>query len=272
MVTFFSAYEYSEPRDFWLRSALTGEILKLNTLYCSLAHLKHRVLSWTRIIDVLSLDLPEGMRMKMITLTYAGKGNWRPNHIREFVKSMRAFIGDALVGYAWCCEMQSRGEPHYHVLVVMSDSIYLPCPDKAGWWVHGHSDIRNSDGNPFYLYEYAKKVEQKASPFPKGARKYAVVVCRDYLSERDRWLLHMSAIPKWLADRAMEIEKRNGRRLHFKRSYGGGWLCKELCIVISSEWRFLGLSEPVLSDTPYGIQKDEFCIPPTVCYPINLSF
>lgn len=119
------------------------------------------------------------------------------------------------------------------------------------------SRVQKSDGNVFYLYEYAKKIEQKLAPFPKGARKYSVVICHDYLSVRDRWLLHIGTLPKWLEEKSIRVEKEHGICTHFRRHKGGGWLCKETGELLFSDWEFIGLTEMGSDDAPYGIQKRE---------------
>ena len=61
----------------------------------------------------------KGSSLWMVTLTYAGVDDWRPNHIREFMQAFRKLYKKKLVGYAWVAELQERGAVHYHVMVYL---------------------------------------------------------------------------------------------------------------------------------------------------------
>lgn len=125
-----------------------------------------------------------GLRGVMITLTYRSMSQWRPNHIRTFLLNLKKAYGKHIKGYAWVLEVQSRGAPHYHVIIIMDKVCYIAFPDKTievdgvryCFWEHGTSNIVPAR-SIYYICSYTKKKRQKDfSRYPKGARLFALYI------------------------------------------------------------------------------------------------
>jgi hypothetical protein len=138
--------------------------------------MRKRIADWVNILNGVYSD----KKFIMVTLTYAPKFEWEPNHIRAFMLSMRKLLGDNILAYAWVAELQKRGAIHYHIMFLVPMELEIgedfPYPDEAGLWPYGFTrvDIARS---PFYLVTYLKKEYQKDfSKFPKGIRVFAVYI------------------------------------------------------------------------------------------------
>lgn len=117
----------------------------------------------------------------MVTLTYRPGCSWKPRHMSEVTKRMRAWALRRRVRlhYRWVAEAQTlrqqrTGESaeevlHYHLLVWVPVRFRFPKPDKQGWWPHGSTRIELAWKPVGYLAKYASKGHVD-SAIPKGAR------------------------------------------------------------------------------------------------------
>ncbi len=132
-----------------------------------------------RVRDWADLAGTEG-RLYMYTLTYDTKGTlrkaakWSPNHIREFMLSLRVVLGKDLYAYAWVAELTKAGVIHYHVLARVKEGVHMPHPDTDGMWRWGMTRLDVAK-TPWYIVKYIGKTYQKDfDKYPKGCRLFAV--------------------------------------------------------------------------------------------------
>jgi hypothetical protein len=163
--------------------------------------------------------------MVMMTLTYADADGWQANHIRDFMSLVKRKLKGALYGYSWVCEVQERGAPHYHVLLMCKRGTRIPKPDEAGWWAHGSTKIETAR-SPHYLVSYTsngKNKEYQKRGLPKGARMYAVWIDQGAVDKDAYFAFRLSAIPGWLQKPLEALHKYVGCGFSWKRVKGGGW-------------------------------------------------
>lgn len=196
----------------------TGEIIKLEKKKIRLGRMKRRVWSWANFLQ----KEAEGASLWMITLTYRGVGDWRPNHIREFMQGFRKIYKNKLIGYAWVAELQERGAVHYHVMVYLKGVKSLPHFDKLGLWPHGMTRIDRAR-SPFYIITYSGKANQKTGKFPKGLRMFAVWLSPSAVSEHILYQFRLTAKPQWVAAIIQQFDDFYKSRVKPKRVTGGGW-------------------------------------------------
>lgn len=87
--------------------------------------------------------------------------------LSQFLRDLTQYIerkGVQVIGYGVVLEMQVRGVPHYHILLVVSKYIRLPKPDE--WiWSYGSSSIASLGSvnrlSVNYLVKYLQKPTQK---------------------------------------------------------------------------------------------------------------
>jgi len=162
--------------------------------------LRKKVFAWCSAVS--PLWSKSGVKRCMITLTYDTAGtvgeasNWSPKHISVFLDRLKKRKGLKVLAYAWVVEMQSRGVPHYHVILLYNGVV--PYPDKSGLWRYGMSNIKFRLRTPFYISTYLKKSYQKDfSLLPSGARAYACSIT-------DKALYHafkVSLVPEVIRER-----------------------------------------------------------------------
>lgn len=117
--------------------------------------------------------LRNGYYAVLITLTFRDNHEVREKVISEFLTNVRNYVareadrrglGRRKVFYFWTMELQERGVPHYHVVVLLPQGIKLPKPDE--WvWRYGSSNIkavksyeRDAVGRVVrYVVKYARK-------------------------------------------------------------------------------------------------------------------
>lgn len=182
--------------EFLVWNRITGEVFKMDTEQARLARLRRRIFKWAEVMA----EHHARYQVVMITLTYRRASQWRAGHIKGFMAWAREHAAGRLVGYAWVMEMQARGVPHYHVLLVMEAPYKrLPKPDESKGWTHGSSRIEKAR-TLYYIAKYASKVSQKGDRPPKGARQFCVwanpAKCEDYKREN----LRRSAFPAYIRD------------------------------------------------------------------------
>jgi len=218
-----------------IRNRITGEYIYIDKEASRISRMQRRVHAWSNAIDGAVSGSGE-YRMVMQTLTYKELGQWKPGHIGEYIRKMRRFMGDSLGAYAWVAELQSRGAVHYHVLLIIKKSAYVPFADRAGWWLHGSSGTDNAR-SVYYIVKYTGKEHQKKGTFPKGMRMFAVWLAKNIVDDVKRWLFKLSSVPAWLRDRIHETKEYFQQVV--KRRDDGKWVVGDQ--VISSPFTFVGV-------------------------------
>lgn len=102
---------------------------------------------------------------KAITLTFRGHSEFlefvKDGGIRTFFDILRKKLRIKFK-YVYVLEIQRRGVFHYHILLALEKSVYIPPVDKVGWWKYGFSRIQNlSIPSKNYLSKYLEKQDQK---------------------------------------------------------------------------------------------------------------
>jgi len=171
-----------------LINRVTKKVLVLDNWKVRYNRMRARISDWVKTLDPTSRD---DYQFVMLTLTYAPEYQWQPNHIREFMLSMKKLLGDNLLGYAWVAELQKRGAIHYHLLLYVPKALQIgsdiPYPDTVGLWKWGLTRVEVAR-TPFYLITYLGKEYQKNfAGFPKGCRAFAVFVKDDVLKKLLRY-------------------------------------------------------------------------------------
>lgn len=148
----------------------------------------------------------------MVTLTYRGVSDWKPDHLTQALRAVRMWCnrqGFAL-RYVWVAEMQKRGAIHYHLCIWLPRGVRMPKWDVRGWWPWGMSQRVVARHAVSYLMKYLSKGCDMA--FPKGARTYGVGGLEHSLRRARRWL-NLPRFVQRLSDCADD----------WKRADGGGW-------------------------------------------------
>lgn len=151
----------------------------------------------------------------MVTLTYRGVDDWRPNHIATALKAAREWCRRAgcAFRYVWVAELQKRGAVHYHVCVWLPRHLSMPKWDKRGWWPHGMTNVVRARHAVGYLLKYISKGAGDAlRGFPKGARIYGVGGLDAALRRARRWL----RLPAF-------VRGNSDINDDWRRAPGGGW-------------------------------------------------
>jgi hypothetical protein len=151
----------------------SNQVMVLDNFKVRYNRMRKRIAEWVKLLSA----VPD-FKYVMVTLTYAPEYDWEPNHIRQFMLSLRKVLGKKLLAYAWVAELQKRGVIHYHVMLVVPNDLVLgddlPYPDEAGLWPYGFTRLEIAR-TPFYLITYLGKEYQKDfTKFPKGIRVFAV--------------------------------------------------------------------------------------------------
>lgn len=94
--------------------------------------------------------LKNGYYAVLVTLTFRDNHEVREKVISEFLNNVRNYvareaarkgINKRKIFYFWTIELQERGVPHYHIILLLPQGIMLPKPDQ--WvWKHGSSNIK----------------------------------------------------------------------------------------------------------------------------------
>jgi len=120
----------------------------------------------------------------MSTLTVRDGYVWKPRHVSDYIRAVRAWFKDRCPGqrlrYVWVAEIQDgkrredgqgRGAIHYHAIFFLPEGVRMPHADRKGWWPHGSTNTVVSTSPIAYLVSYAKKVDSKnVGGFPRGCR------------------------------------------------------------------------------------------------------
>jgi hypothetical protein len=170
-------------------------------------HMRGRVAMWAQLLA--RSEVP--MFFKMIGVTYDKLGtmhdasSWRPNDIRDFEVTLRAYIKKyfpaiILYGYAWVSEIQpiSKGY-HYHLVLATSKRLHFTRNAIEGLWSHGFSKVTVAH-SPYYLVSYVKKQDQKDYfYFPFKARGFAVFIAGAVLcgGQQARLMMRLNFLKHW---------------------------------------------------------------------------
>jgi len=147
----------------------TGEKVVVELHYRRLKKLQNNIFAWSGVVE---RYYPDAL-MIMVDLTYKKVDDWKPGHIRSYVKTLKGSMGASLITWAWVMELQKRGAVHYHMLLV-TDGKWCKLPDRSGQWKWGMSKVGKAR-SVYYLADYVGKEHQKDfTKFPKDARSYGV--------------------------------------------------------------------------------------------------
>lgn len=165
----------------------------------------------------------------LVTLTYAGDGQWSSEHISRYIKRTRDFLSRLNVPavYQWVMELTKRGRPHYHIIWWLPDGIQIPKPDSSGHWVHGWSNIKRATRPVGYLIKYATKGGLETGDLPKGARLFGV---GNGGEQSVKHAARRFGLPTWLF-------KSSDDHQIFRRVPRVGWVCRETGEVRSSPFK-----------------------------------
>jgi len=220
-----SLMEQSTPRkNLWLMDKETGELLPFSSGDKRIRRMRRRIGSWTTCV---AAEWNKEINLKiMITLTYRPAQGWDANHVREFMKHVKKYLGDRLIAYAWVAEMQKRGAVHYHILIVTKRGKMLPKPDQVGWWTYGSSNIEAAK-KPGYIMKYAQKgTPEDENQFPAGLRLFAVIITSAFIyDECKRLIFRSSTLPSWI--QTIYIEGGITSAAFPRKRKGGGWLIEK---------------------------------------------
>lgn len=226
-----------EPIDrFQVRNTKTGEVFTITKVQARLSRLRRRVYSWAKTLEPFLVGVErKDYRLVMITLTYKGVDDWKPNQLRDYLLDLRDVLATKLVAYAWVAELQARGAVHYHLFLIVRRGTLVPKPDESGMWPFGMSKIETGK-TVFYIVKYTGKEHQKVGRFPKGLRMFAVWIADGFVSQITRWFFRLSSLPKWFKE---VIEGRlDNWGEKWRRAPGGGWeFAGEIFL---SPWEYLG--------------------------------
>ena len=207
-----------------LKNHRTGEFVKIDKRKARISRMRRRVFAWA---DTMSEYLRDGKRYRkvMITLTYEGVDDWRPNQIRDYMKNLKRRLKDGILGYALVGELQKRGAVHYHLIIVVKKGVRVPTPDKSGMWRYGSSRIETAR-SVYYICTYLGKEYQKIGVFPKGMRMFSVWISSRLLTKTQKWMFRLSTAPRCFVKVIQSRKEYFG--MAWGREEGGGfWLGDE---------------------------------------------
>jgi hypothetical protein len=135
-----------------------------------------------------------------ITLTYRDNESHKKGDVRTYLHRLKKRLGDKLIAYAWVLEMQKRGVPHYHIMLIVKKGTRVSKPDK-GDWSGGHSNIQKAYKGIYYIISYLKKSIDLEIEYPKGYRIFAV-----YSSQKVvKYFIRRKSLPFWLMDLLQDL-------------------------------------------------------------------
>lgn len=161
----------------------------------------------------------------MVTLTYKQGVNWSPDHVTNYLRTVRKWgiRRGFSFPYCWVMELQKNGTPHYHCIIWIPRKLKLPKSDIQGWWPHGSTNTVRAN-NPYgYLSKYASKAQGPKSTeggychqFPRGARIHGIGGLTDKEAAIIAW---------WKLPKALRLGSEGSHI--WRRASGGGWRCIE---------------------------------------------
>lgn len=191
----------------------TGEIHTLDTEEMKNRRKRRRITAWGKYYqDEINLghDRSKPYDAIFVTLTYEDIEKFQAGQIRSYIKLIKERLKDKLIAYAWICENQKRGVPHYHIIMIVKRGTKIRKPDK-GDWRFGLSNIQKAVKGIWYIISYCKK--DLDSKLPKGARCFAI-----FSKGSIKKYIRLETLPSWLIDYCKdqlikldgEIKKING--------------------------------------------------------------
>lgn len=177
--------------------------------------MKASVMTAARLID--NAPIP-GFRTHwlMVTLTLRKASKLEARDIEKFLTTVRNWLArkhaayPAPLRYVWVMELTKAGKPHYHVLLNLPVTAWMPKPDRKRWWKLGSSQIEVARHAVAYIAKYASKgVEPDAKPFPKGLR----IQGNGGLTKESRRELRWWLAPKWAREAFPDVDLADLRRV-----------------------------------------------------------
>lgn len=218
----------------------TGECIEIDPKVKRCKNMKRKVAAWSRTCELLYEDY----RKVMLTLTCESQERWYSGCIEDYMKKIKAFLGDALISSAWVMEMQERGVVHYHVMLIVKRGTDVPAPDTSGMWTLGSTN-RKSWCGLWYLMKYASKGGGPGdAEFPRGAHLFAIslrhlavlaAISAELLASA-RWFMTLARLPSWVQAHCHS----DNDYLTAHRHKGGGWCVGDA--VYKSPWTVTGFS------------------------------
>lgn len=164
------------------RGQLGDDLLKVNADLARLGRLKRRSQSWCDAVNPLLLS--KNAWALALGLTYRTNNMWRPNHMKDFMRTVRDYLKDDLLAYFWWAEMHPGGHGvHYHATLIFKKGAFFPHADESGFWPHGmtRTDLL-ANVSPTYMMKYAQKgveLDGDGNPkhsFPPGLRLFGCAI------------------------------------------------------------------------------------------------
>jgi hypothetical protein len=167
----------------------------------------------------------------MVTLTYRPGEEWRARHISAFMHCARQWHKRRKVKMrvVWVAEMQQRGAVHYHAIFWLPKHLWMPKPDKRGWWPNGSSEIAVARNAVGYVAKYASKGADGPA-FPPGVRIHGACGLDANARLEARW---------WRAPTEAREFFGAGSDI---RQVTGGRVCARTGLFWRSPWRYVGLN------------------------------
>ncbi len=177
----------------------TGEIKIIDPVEAKNKRKRKKITAWAKMYSDL---VNTGYSRKkpydgiFVTLTYVNDEKLNDANIRSYIKLIRERLKDKLISYAWVCENQKRGIPHYHIMFIVKKGVKIDKPDNKDW-KGGSSNIQKVIKGVWYLISYCKKVYD--SYLPKGWRCFSVFA-RDEIKQ----MIRIECLPDWLIYKCKE--------------------------------------------------------------------
>ena len=232
-----------------IKDSRTGESFVVDAKRARIRHLCRRVRGWVDAIKPIAANTRE-FEMKGLGLTIEDENVWNPRMISEYLYALRKILGDRLVAYAWCAELQERGAVHYHVILLLKRGTFVPFPDSSGMWVWGSSHITWDVHSPFYIISYLKKENyQKLGEFPKGLRMFHVWIEEGAVDKIAFCKFWLTTLPAWLEKEVLDHFRKYGSFYIPRRLKMGGW--KVGSVAIKSPFEVVSYSSERVKDELY---------------------
>ena len=240
------------------RGSGDSETVLIDTRAARLRRMKSGVVTVARLINGELDGTSERWRPWMITLTYRPGEAWKPTHITDLVKCLRAWAGrrGLKLRYVWVAEIQKRryragalpGEcVHYHLLLWLPARFSCPKPDKQGWWRFGMTNCVRVRRPLRYILKYTSKGD--SIEFPKGLRIHGCGgLNKDQRNERTWWLLPRWVRTLWSADQQP------------RRANGGGFVVRATGEWYPSIWEVFIVGVRLFAQSGMGCLSGFHCI------------
>jgi hypothetical protein len=222
-----------------LENRETGKLVIVDEWIARMRRMKRRVFAWSDAAR--SKYDPEKHKMIFTRLSYRPGDAWRALDISEYIQEVRKHLDKNLRAYAWVAELQERGAVHYHVLLIINKTSWLPNPDTSKMWKHGLTHQEKARNPIAYLCKYASKGgDESRGVFPRGIHLWAVWIQDEFIDPDISYQFKMSARPYWIEE-TLKDNDLWGTRI---KKVAGGWELEDAGelsgIVIRSPWQVYG--------------------------------